>query len=68
MSDLKKNVFVSKRASLQAGSILTQPMLQEMYDFPQRMVDFDYHLTEYGEENCILAGMDLELKDGKIYF
>lgn len=68
MSDLKKNVFVSKRASFQAGSILTQPMLQEMYDFPQRMVDFDYHLTEYGEENCILAGMDLELKDGKIYF
>ena len=68
MSDLKKNVFVSKRASFQAGSILTQPMLQEMYDFPQRMADFGYRLTEYGEENCILAGMDLELKDGKIYF
>lgn len=68
MSDLKKNVFVSKRASFQAGSILTQPMLQEMYDFPQRIADFGYHVTEYGEENCILAGMDLELKDGKIYF
>lgn len=68
MSDLKKNVFVSKRASFQAGSILTQPMLQEMYDFPQRIADFGYHMTEYGEENCILAGMDLELKDGKIYF
>lgn len=68
MSDLKKNVFVSKRASFQAGSILTQPMLQEMYDFPQRLADFSYRLAEYGEENCILAGMDLELKDGKIYF
>lgn len=68
MSDLKKSVFVSKRASFQAGSILTQPMLQEMYDFPQRIADFGYHMTEYGEENCILAGMDLELKDGKIYF
>lgn len=68
MSDLKKNVFVSKRASFQAGSILTQPMLQEMYDFPQRIADFGYHMTEYGEENCILAGMDLKLKDGKIYF
>lgn len=68
MSDLKKNVFVSKRASFKAGSILTQPMLQEMYDFPQRLADFSYRLAEYGEENCILAGMDLELKDGKIYF
>ena len=39
-----------------------------MYDFTHRIADFGYHVTEYGEENCILAGMDLELKDGKIYF